>query len=201
MKNKFITAIVIASTTLYTVSCEESNKTKISANSEDSMLLKENDEASSGLRSATEWESIDLTAPVVKYDEVKGEGIEIRDNANFTLYGQDENVLFESGSANLKTTARKNLDEIVESINNRNSGKEIRVYGYTDSTASKELNMQLSEDRAEAVKKYLTETGKLSADKISVHPKGEKNPVATNATAEGRQENRRVVIAVKKADS
>ena len=57
-------------------------------------------------------------------------------------------------------------------------------------------NRELSEKRAEAVKAYLISQGNSEAARVSVEPMGEAKPAATNATAAGRQENRRVEIAV-----
>ena len=69
--------------------------------------------------------------------------------------------------------------------------------GFADSRGDKSYNRELSEKRAEAVKTYLVSNGKIDAARVSVEPMGETMPVATNATATGRQENRRVEIAVR----
>ena len=69
--------------------------------------------------------------------------------------------------------------------------------GFADSRGDKSYNKELSEKRAEAVKNYLMNNGKIAADRVSVEPMGETMPVASNATAAGRQENRRVEIAVR----
>lgn len=71
-----------------------------------------------------------------------------------------------------------------------------RVEGHTDSTASDEYNLQLSQARAHTVAASLTEGGmRLSPDQIV--GRGESMPIADNETAEGRQENRRVVLIVR----
>ena len=74
---------------------------------------------------------------------------------------------------------------------------QVRVMGFADSRGDKSYNKALSEQRAEAVKSYLVANGSIAADRLSVEPMGEAMPVATNATAAGRQENRRVEIAVR----
>ena len=71
----------------------------------------------------------------------------------------------------------------------------IEVSGYTDSTGSEARNQRLSERRAEAVKQILVESG-VSASRITTTGYGASNPVASNATAEGRAQNRRVEIVL-----
>jgi OmpA-OmpF porin, OOP family len=71
----------------------------------------------------------------------------------------------------------------------------IEVSGYTDSMGSDARNQRLSERRAEAVKQILVESG-VSASRITTAGYGAANPVASNATAEGRAQNRRVEIVL-----
>ena len=66
---------------------------------------------------------------------------------------------------------------------------------YTDSTGGDELNWKLSQDRADAVRGYLTEEG-LNPDSLTAQGFGKTEPVADNNTAAGRQKNRRVEIVV-----
>ena len=71
----------------------------------------------------------------------------------------------------------------------------IRDRGHTDSTGSDELNQKLSEQRAETTRAYLIEQG-LQAGQITSKGFGKTMPVADNATAAGRQQNRRVELIV-----
>jgi len=71
----------------------------------------------------------------------------------------------------------------------------LAVEGYTDSTGSNEFNQKLSEQRAGTVREYLVSEG-LGAGSVTAQGFGEANPVADNATATGRQKNRRVEIIV-----
>jgi outer membrane protein OmpA-like peptidoglycan-associated protein len=84
-------------------------------------------------------------------------------------------------------TAVKTLDE--------NTSITVTCHGYTDSVGSDAYNMKLSRRRAEAVKAYLVKRG-IAADRVHVQAHGEADPVASNKTAEGRAENRRVEIVV-----
>jgi outer membrane protein OmpA-like peptidoglycan-associated protein len=65
------------------------------------------------------------------------------------------------------------------------------IEGHTDSVGSDEMNMTLSRQRAQAVQSALTQRG-VSATQISIEGRGESTPVASNDTAAGRQQNRRV---------
>jgi outer membrane protein OmpA-like peptidoglycan-associated protein len=71
----------------------------------------------------------------------------------------------------------------------------ILVEGHTDSTGSDTYNQQLSERRADSVKTLLVQRG-VQGSRISILGYGESRPVATNATPEGRQMNRRVEIRI-----
>lgn len=146
---------------------------------------------------ATEaWESIDLDAPTVIRDEVSisSPDFEMRGTENYTIYSLGEELLFDTDKATLSSSAKQNLDQVAASIKQRYGNGQIRVYGYTDATAGKQYNQQLSQERAENVKNWLVENGNVDASRISVQPMGESNPEATNQTAAGRQQNRRVEI-------
>ena len=133
----------------------------------------------------------DVTLP-----EIKTPGITVRGDDNYEVYSVDETVLFDTDKAAIKPAAAANLDEIMASINQRFAGKSVRVMGFADARGSASYNMQLGQERANAVKSYLTEKG-MPADRVSTESFGEKMPEATNATPAGRQENRRVEIAVR----
>jgi outer membrane protein OmpA-like peptidoglycan-associated protein len=112
------------------------------------------------------------------------------------VYGLEETVLFDTDKAEIKPTATRALSEIGGSIGRRYGKSQVRVLGFADSRGDKSYNKELSAKRAEAVKTWLTNNASIGADRISLEPMGETAPVATNATAEGRQQNRRVEIAV-----
>jgi OmpA-OmpF porin, OOP family len=74
----------------------------------------------------------------------------------------------------------------------------IRIEGHTDSSGEKSYNLDLSQRRADAVRDFLIENG-IRAERITARGEGEEKAVAPNATAEGRQENRRVEVIVPRA--
>ncbi len=132
----------------------------------------------------------------VKLPEVSLSGVTVRGNEDYQVYGVDEKVLFDTDKAVVKPSAAEALKQISASINKRYPGKDVRVLGFADSRGDKSYNRDLSKQRAEAVKNYLVTTNKMAADRLSTEAFGETQPVATNATPSGRQENRRVEIAV-----
>lgn len=105
-------------------------------------------------------------------------------------------VLFAFGKSELLPSARRRLDEVAEALKNIED-RSFVIEGHTDSVGSDEDNRSLSERRALAVKDYLLSRG-VDASRIRAEGKGETAPVETNATAEGRANNRRVEIVVLK---
>jgi len=101
-----------------------------------------------------------------------------------------ENVHFENGKADLFEAALQELDQLVEWMK-ENPEKVAEIGGHTDSIGSEQDNQELSERRAKAVYRYLVEQG-VPAARVSFKGYGEREPVATNSTAIGRQANRRV---------
>jgi outer membrane protein OmpA-like peptidoglycan-associated protein len=133
----------------------------------------------------------------VKLPEVNVSGVTVRGDENYQVYGLEEKVLFDTDKATVKPTAAEALKQITASINKRYAGKDVRILGFADARGDKSYNRDLSKQRAEAVKNYLVTTDKMPADRVSTEAFGETQPVASNATAAGRQENRRVEIAVR----
>lgn len=106
-----------------------------------------------------------------------------------------KNIFFELGSAVLKEDSKKELDKLVEIM--KNSEIVIELGGHTDSIGSDEANQTLSQSRVESVKTYLIDKG-IAKNRLVAVGYGEKFPVAPNATAEGRQLNRRVEVKILK---
>lgn len=128
---------------------------------------------------------IDTAIPGAEVERV-GEGIKLVLNENA--------VRFDTGKATLTSTATANLDKLV-TVFNSYPDTDIVIYGYTDSTGSVERNQTLSEQRAASVKSYLASKGIKSA-RFTVTGMGVADPIASNDTAEGRAQNRRVEFAI-----
>jgi outer membrane protein OmpA-like peptidoglycan-associated protein len=143
-----------------------------------------------------DWSNIDFNAPAVTYDEITDKNINVRGNNSYGIYGLGENILFDKGKATIRSDAEANLKQIVGSIGKRYNGGEVRVYGFTDAQGSAGSNKELAQQRADAVKVWLQSNG-MDAGRISVNAIGEAQPVASNNTEEGRQQNRRVEIVAR----
>jgi outer membrane protein OmpA-like peptidoglycan-associated protein len=146
---------------------------------------------------ANAWDMTKEKLADVKLPEVNLPDISVRGGENYNVYGVEQTVLFDTDKATLKPTATKALQQISASIGQRYGKNEVRVMGFADSRGDKDYNKELSEQRAEAVKNWFVQNGKVDTARISVEPMGEAQPVASNATASGRQQNRRVEIAVR----
>ena len=103
-------------------------------------------------------------------------------------------ILFDTGKTALKPGAKSTLSKIAKQLQTDPSLK-IAVEGHTDSVGGTDTNQALSEKRANAVRDYLVSAG-ISEDHITADGKGEESPIATNKTAAGRQQNRRVELVI-----
>jgi outer membrane protein OmpA-like peptidoglycan-associated protein len=118
------------------------------------------------------------------------------------VYLQRQNVLisaqgfqFPSGVSEIQTDNFPLMNKIIRAIKLFPDSR-IEVSGHTDSTGADNVNKTLSQARAEKVSKFLTDVGEISANRITAVGYGESRPLATNKTAEGRAENRRVEIKI-----
>lgn len=109
-----------------------------------------------------------------------------------TLDGQ---VLFVTGKAELLPIARDRLNEVAKSLKELDDDKLVSIEGFTDSRGADDMNLKLSQDRANTVRDYLTSQG-VKPEKLRAIGRGEANPVASNDTPEGRANNRRVEIVI-----
>lgn len=110
---------------------------------------------------------------------------------NVTSNGYYAPIQFEFDSSVLKTSSYSTLDKLAKELRDNNSA--VQLDGYASAEGSDAYNMTLSKDRANSVKQYLVNAG-VSSSSITANGYGEKNPVASNATEEGRVQNRRVEI-------
>jgi len=99
------------------------------------------------------------------------------------------NLEFDLGKATIREKSFSSLDRVAALLVNKNFS--LKLAGHTDDTGSDALNLKLSKDRAESIKAYLVDKG-ANASRIEATGYGETQPIATNKTAAGRQQNRRV---------
>jgi outer membrane protein OmpA-like peptidoglycan-associated protein len=143
------------------------------------------------------WGDVDFNAPEMTYDEITDKNINVRGNERYAIYGLGENILFDEGKATIRSQAEQNLKQITASIAKRYNDGNIRIYGHTDATGSAGNNKELAERRAEAVRNWLVQNGAITNNRVTVNAIGESQPVASNSTDEGREQNRRVEIVAR----
>jgi len=137
-----------------------------------------------GRRMDTKAEELDEELENAEVERV-GEGIKVT---------FDGGILFDFDSAALRDDAEQNLREFARSMTDFEDTR-ILIVGHTDAKGPEDYNMSLSERRAGSAEEFLTAQG-LSAERIQAVGRGETEPVASNETPEGRQQNRRVEIAI-----
>ena len=109
------------------------------------------------------------------------------EEGKFTTTG----ILFDNGSAVIKPESAGVLKEIATTLS-ENAGVRIKVIGHTSSDGDDAANMELSKQRAAAVKEYLQKEHGIDVSRMETEGKGETKPVGDNKTKEGRAQNRRV---------
>jgi outer membrane protein OmpA-like peptidoglycan-associated protein len=106
----------------------------------------------------------------------------------------DSGILFDVDKATLKPEAQANLDKMA-AILNKYPDTNILIEGHTDATGSEEHNLDLSRNRAQSVSNYIEGLG-VNPARFTTMGYGESQPVATNDTDDGRQQNRRVELFI-----
>jgi outer membrane protein OmpA-like peptidoglycan-associated protein len=175
---------------------EEAEKAKAEAVAQQQALAAEADKAkaaaaqSESLRQQAEQEKAQLRARLL---EQLNTILATRDSARGLIANMSD-VLFHSGSYELMPAARERLAK-VSGIILAYPSLHVAIEGHTDSVGSDEYNQSLSERRADSVRDYFVQQGIPSAS-IEARGFGKTSPIASNDTAEGRQQNRRVELVL-----
>ena len=119
--------------------------------------------------------------------------LDTRDTARGLIVNMSD-VLFDTAKFSLRPAAREKLARVA-GILEGHPGLRMQVEGYTDSVGGDDYNQKLSENRATSVRDYLTGAG-IPTDSVTARGFGKTGPVASNDTAAGRQQNRRVELVV-----
>ena len=122
-------------------------------------------------------------------------GAEIGRRDDSVLVSLQSSLLFESGEPTLLAEAYDRIRSLGRTLNNYPKSRVI-IRAHTDSTGDDRFNQTLSSERADTVRKFLVTEG-VAQDRITAIGFGEQMPMATNNTAEGRQQNRRVEIEIR----
>jgi outer membrane protein OmpA-like peptidoglycan-associated protein len=170
------------------------------ANTEADRLRRENDEQKAGLqadldrnareKAQAEAEKTELRVQLLRQFNVI---LETRDTARGLIVNMSD-VLFDTAKYSLRPGAREKLARVAGIISGH-PGLKLDVEGHTDSVGGDDYNQQLSEHRATAVRDYLTHAG-IPMDSVTAKGFGKTQPVASNETSTGRQQNRRVELVV-----
>ena len=107
----------------------------------------------------------------------------------------DDSVKFPLDSSKLSKEAEQRLNDFADKLKADNRNVYLEIQGHTDKTGTDNINMQLGEKRAEAVRLFMNEHG-VPLNRMATISYGEKDPVADNKTKAGRAQNRRVVLVV-----
>jgi outer membrane protein OmpA-like peptidoglycan-associated protein len=175
---------------------EEAEKAKAEALAQQQALAAEAEKAkaaaaqSESLRRQAEQEKAELRARLLQQ---LNSILATRDSARGLIANMSD-VLFKSGSYELLPGARERLAK-VSGIILAYPSLHLAVEGHTDSIGTDEYNQNLSEQRAEAVRDYFVQQG-ISANSIEARGFGKSEPIASNDTPEGRQQNRRVELVL-----
>lgn len=136
-------------------------------------------------------------------NEMDKQAEELRDDlegATVTRVGEGIKITFDSGllfavdQSTVTATAQRNLDELAGTLN-KYDDTDILIEGHTDADGSGAYNQELSKARAERVAAYMERAG-VKASRFTTMGYGETQPIASNGTAEGKAQNRRVEIAI-----
>ncbi len=177
------------------------NETRLAAAAAEADRLKQENEAQRAANQAdidraakekaqTEAEKVELRAQLLRqFDAV----LQTRDTARGLIVNMSD-VLFDTGRSSLRPLAREKLAKVAGIVSGH-PGLKLDVEGYTDSVGSEEYNQRLSEQRGGAVRDYLMQQG-MAASSVASKGFGETLPVASNDTAKGRQQNRRVELVI-----
>ena len=113
----------------------------------------------------------------------------------FSLVLSDDAVKFPVNRHELSKEAQAKLMEFAEKLKGENKNVYLEIQGHTDSSGDKEYNYKLGEERAEAVRRFLSKEG-IALNRMSTISYGEDEPVSKNTSRKGRAQNRRVVVVV-----
>ncbi|HXS97492.1 MAG TPA: OmpA family protein [Candidatus Limnocylindrales bacterium] len=138
----------------------------------------------------SETEKAELRSQLLKqFNDV----LQTRDTARGLIVNMSD-VLFDTGRYTLRPLAREKLAKVAGIVSGH-PGLKLDVEGHTDSVGGDDYNQRLSEQRGDAVRDYLTQAG-MPAASVTAKGLGKTQPVASNDTPQGRQQNRRVELVI-----
>lgn len=127
-------------------------------------------------------------------EQVKNAKVESINDGQAIRVTFDSGILFATNSSDLSTASRNALATFAANLK-ANNQTDLLIVGHTDNTGNDKINQPLSERRAQSVMSYLLGQG-IASSRMKSEGKGSTEPVADNATAAGRKENRRVEVYI-----
>lgn len=127
-------------------------------------------------------------------DKMRGTGVSVTRQGDNIVLNMPNNVTFDSSSSTLKPDGANTLTGVAMVLKEYEKTA-VNVVGYTDSTGTRDLNMRLSQQRAESVASALVVQG-VAANRLRTQGMGPDNPIASNSTEAGKAQNRRVEITL-----
>ena len=128
-------------------------------------------------------------------EQMAGTGVEVGRNPDGSVQLiMPGSITFDTNKSNIKPNFYGTLNKVAQTLAEDNKSA-ILVTGYTDNTGNDSINIPLSQARAQSVKNYLASQG-VSSSRIDAQGLGSSNPIASNATAAGKEQNRRVEISI-----
>lgn len=145
------------------------------------------------------WDRIDFNAPAANYNEITDRNVTVRGNNEYAIYTMDEDVLFDDDKSTFKANAAKNLQQVANSIQQRYTNGQIRIYGDDDKNKNDKNDQQLAQQRAEAIRNWLTQNGNIPANRISIHPANATTNTASGNTSANPQPKEDIAIVARRS--
>lgn len=124
------------------------------------------------------------------------EGSVVNENGCVPVAAVLTNIVFNTGKHAIRADQTETLKQDAATLNDLKEGEVVLITGHTDSQGAIDLNERLSWRRANSTKEFIINELNHSADKVYISGKGEMEPIADNATVQGRQANRRIQLKV-----
>lgn len=183
------------------VASSEVRRQNILLSAKERELLEKQEEAETAKMAATVY-AAEAHAAREELDDIRTRAQQLEDEVEDLKMKETErglvlslnNILFELNKSELKPGADRTINKVAEFLNEY-PDRTVTIEGFTDSTGDEDYNQALSEERAVAVARGLVQQG-VDAERVETVGYGESNPVASNDTRAGRQQNRRVEIVI-----
>ena len=166
------------------------NDARMAAAAAEADRLKRDNDAAAQQNAKLEADKVELRVLLLKQFNAI---LQTRDTARGLIVNMSD-VLFDTGKFTLRPAAREKLAKVAGIVSGH-PGLKLDVEGHTDSVGADDSNQKLSEHRGEAVRDYLTQQG-MASSSVTTKGLGKTQPIASNDTASGRQQNRRVELVI-----